>query len=309
MARRSVARGPVTLPGGVKAYQGVRVEALCPSPTIVPDEDVDVFKEDGTPLFKVRRRALPLWVVQNGFWALLPAARPTDNRGAAGGLDGQDAAPRVVLGEGRVRTRRKKRDGTLSNYLYGHRAVESGIVGYYDRSLRFPYCRMTAYFLKNPERLEGVWPLLWRLDRFFAEVCPSRHAAQKAHVMQAHESFRFGDLAFTTITVNKNFATRCHRDRGDFRGGFGVMTVVRQGEFAGGELIFPRFNVGVSLRTGDVLFSDVHEWHGNRELLMESDPNAVRLSLVLYARERIHKCLSPEEELSLVRERRQGDPL
>jgi hypothetical protein len=55
-------------------------------------------------------------------------------------------------------------------------------------------------------------------------------------------------------------------DAGDLREGFGNLTVIERGKYDGGFTLFPRFKVGVNLRTGDFLAMDVHEWHCNTEM-------------------------------------------
>jgi hypothetical protein len=51
-------------------------------------------------------------------------------------------------------------------------------------------------------------------------------------------------------------------------------------------VLFRSYGVGVNVRTGDVLFMDVHEWHGNLPIRLENK-DAVRLSIVCYLRHRL----------------------
>jgi hypothetical protein len=55
-------------------------------------------------------------------------------------------------------------------------------------------------------------------------------------------------------------------DAGDLKEGFGNLSVIERGKYNGGYTIFPRYKVGVNLRTGDFVAMDVHEWHCNTEL-------------------------------------------
>lgn len=80
------------------------------------------------------------------------------------------------------------------------------------------------------------------------------------------------DTAFTTVTISRDFPTAVHRDRGDLAAEFGVMAAVRAGEFGGCYLGFPKFRVAVDRRTTDVLLADVHEAHGNTDLVGTPEP-------------------------------------
>ena len=48
----------------------------------------------------------------------------------------------------------------------------------------------------------------------------------------------------------------------------------------------PQYGIGVNVRTGDILFMDVHEWHGNLPIHLE-EKDAKRLSVVCYLRHNI----------------------
>jgi hypothetical protein len=65
--------------------------------------------------------------------------------------------------------------------------------------------------------------------------------------------------------------------------------------------------VAFDMQNGDVLLVDVHQWHGNTPI--KADPGAVRLSLVMYYREKMIHCGTMEEELKRVQKRKKGDKL
>jgi hypothetical protein len=75
--------------------------------------------------------------------------------------------------------------------------------------------------------------------------------------------YRVADTAFSSVTINRNFQTALHMDDGDFREGYGNLSVIERGQYTGGATIFPRYKVGFNVRTGDFLAMDVHEWHCN----------------------------------------------
>lgn len=269
---------------------------------IKADEAADVYKPDGTPLLKYRPLALSPALAAQAFKGLERAAKEGTNRGmAAGEYKGDTYQGReVVRTPGNKRFRMRKHDGTVSNTMYA-KPVRSGIVGYMDRGKRFPYCRLTAFDMGNPEALPGALPLLQEIDTVFANNMPDRYAAQLAYVQKTSPDFFIHGTAFTTVTVNMNFRTAVHKDAGDLKEGFGVISVIRAGEpYDGGYLCFPKYRCAVDIDSLGVCLADVHEWHGNTPIRGKLGRYR-RMSLVTYYREGMHQCGTADEELDRAR--------
>jgi hypothetical protein len=62
--------------------------------------------------------------------------------------------------------------------------------------------------------------------------------------------------------------------------------VIENGKYKGAETCFPQYGIGIDARTGDALFMDVHELHGNLPMI-PIDKDARRLSIVCYLREKV----------------------
>ena len=54
--------------------------------------------------------------------------------------------------------------------------------------------------------------------------------------------------------------------------------------------------VAINLQNTDMLFVDVHQWHGNTDFI-NTNEYFLRISFVLYYREYMYKCKQPKEEL------------
>jgi hypothetical protein len=296
---------------------------------LVAGEDATVLRPDGSPLLVLRRNALPLALCEAGYHALRGAANETDNRGLAAGLNTDGRAKSYpmkrdgtisntntsktrlhLVPDGKTRTGQYaivKKDGTLSAQ---NRAlpIQSGVVGYFDRSARFPYCRQTAFTIAEADKFAAALPLVRAIDAVFAEAVPDRYAAQRARADATPADFVIAGTAFTTITVNRNWQTAVHKDAGDLREGFGCLVALRAGKFDGCHLVFPKYRTAVDLRTRDVLLCDFHEWHGNSPI--RGVPGAFeRLSLVFYYREHMAACGTAAEELERAKRRKPGTPL
>lgn len=274
-------------------------------------EDCDVLRPDGTPLLLYRAGVFDLLDCTAAHRGLREAAKPTDARGMAAGqarLDAGDLGREgETVREARLGFRFVKKDGTVSRQRRSP-IVHSGIVGYFDRSTRFPYCRQTAFTAEHPEKFAAALPLIRRASEVFRQLCPERWEAQRAVVEGTAGDFVIPGTVFTTVTVNQNWQTAVHQDAGDLKEGFGVMAALRAGLFEGGYLCFPRWRVAVDLRTRGLLLADVHEWHGNTPLRGRSK-GWERISLVMYYRSKMRHCGTAAEELARAKARQPGDPL
>jgi hypothetical protein len=261
--------------------------------------NIVVRKPDGSVLLVYRNDYLPRVLCQRAFDAFKTIDFASHNRGMAGGIvetdeDGMTENYGPAFKVGRVSVRRIKRDGTVSRTTE-KTIVPSGVIGFFDRYVRIPYCRMTAFNLDHHEEFEMARPFVVAVDKAFAEAVPDRYAAQQAIVSKTSADFYIRGTVFTTITVNKNWQTAVHKDAGDYAPGFGVMSAIEAGRYSGGYLVFPKYRVAVDMRTGGVCLADVHEWHGNTPIVGEKN-RFMRLSMVFYYREGMKNCGSAAEE-------------
>jgi len=182
----------------------------------------------------------------------------------------------------------------ISDTTYANQ-VNSGIAGWFDRYPRIPYGRATAYTQHSFDKFKMSFPFLQTLDRGFAELLPTRHAAQREAADKIDSAFLVPQTVFTTITVNKTFRTAAHRDAGDFTNGLSNLLVLsNNGNYSGGYLILPEVRVAVNVRPGDLLLVNNHEYiHGNTPIVV-NDEVAERISLVCYLREKMLELGSKE---------------
>jgi len=272
--------------------------------SILINDDCDAYKENGEPLFFFRKRKIPSEICREAYHGFKAAAVKTENRGAAAGSLTDTEKSHVATSN--LRYKRIKKDGTMSKTT---RAVQvsSGIAGFFDRNTRHPYCRQTRYTeLEREKYLRGV-PFLQYISALFEDACPERYEAQKEMIEKTHKDFVIGGTVFTTVTVNKNFRTAYHTDAGDLKEGLGNLAVLRAGKYEGGYTVMPRYDCAFDLGSGDVCFFDVHEFHGNTEIVAKSPYE--RISIVAYYRENMKFCDSMEEELKRAQHRVIGDKL
>jgi hypothetical protein len=237
------------------------------------DHDADVYTEEGELLLRFRKNKLNKEHIDDFYNNVINfALTPTSNRGSASGS--------------------KKKN------VYDNPKIMSNIIGYFDKlspKQKFKYkqlgkslpkitVRETRFLQEQPDKFKKLIPLIKQIDKYYKEYLPEYYSKQKKKANQT--PFHIADTAFTTVTTNVNYQTTVHTDKGDDVEGFGNLAVIEKGKYKGGETCFPQYGIGVDVRTGDVIYMDVHQPHGNLPLMLESK-DAQRLSIVCYLRKNI----------------------
>lgn len=255
--------------------------------------DTDVYDEEtGDCIAKFRKKVIPSNIAKNAYDNLKSAAKPSSNR---------------AVGSGEPSKLRRKSDGTISNTNIV-KQVNSGIIGYFDRNPRFPYCRQTAFNEKQFSKFKKAYPIIKFVDTMYAKLMPDHYALQRAEADKTSQDFVIKNTAFTTVTVNSNWQTAVHTDAGDFEKGFGNLVALRSGRYTGGYFVVPKWGVAFDLQQCDLLLVDVHQWHGNTPI-NKIDEDAKRVSLVMYYRKNMISCGSAEEEMNIVKRRQRGEKI
>ena len=131
-------------------------------------------------------------------------------------------------------------------------------------------------------------PIFKKVDRLYKKLVPKKYKIQKEAIQKIDNDFVIKDTVFTTVTVNKNFRTALHKDSGDLKEAMGnILVVSDKDDYKGAYTMFPQYNFGIDVRSGDIAFMDVHEWHCNSK--MENPNEASRVSFVFYLREKMLK--------------------
>ena len=242
-------------------------------------EDADGYDINGKLLFRFRKNTMPIETLMLGVDSFKDSIEVTESRGYASGSS----------------HKRIRKDGSVSNITVGNK-VESGSVGFMDSGAMVKYCRKTAFAKNYFDKFNSGIPFVQFVDQKYKELCPTHYEKQKAISVGTNKNYIIGDTSFTTVTVNKNFRTAVHQDAGDYPDGFGNLIAYREGNWTGGYFCLPQYKVAIDLQNTDMLFVDVHQWHGNTDFINTSD-DFLRISFVLYYREYMYKCKQPAEEL------------
>jgi hypothetical protein len=163
---------------------------------------------------------------------------------------------------------------------------QSNFLGYYDETPRMPFCRETAWSLARPDIFAISEPLAREVEYVNKSELFDAWKCQRNFMRNVSPDFKYHNSIFSTMTVNLNVQCALHTDAGDFVGGMGNLVVLELGRDDSGILVMPRERVAFLVRPTDVLLMNVHHLHGNLPLTL----GGTRLTVVLYARERINRC-------------------
>ena len=236
------------------------------------DHDADVYTSEGKLLLRFRKSALSDKHINDFYDSIISFAKnTTSNRGNATGS--------------------KKRN------INNNPKVMSNIFGYFDRwapaqkvifrklgkkpDVSVRECRFNQ---DHPEKYKKTIPLIQDIDALYAKLTPDQYKLQRKKANETH--FKIPNTSFTTVTTNVNYQTATHTDKGDDDEGFGNLAVIEHGKYTGGETCFPQYGLGVDVRTGDILFMDVHQPHSNLPIVKKEE-GTIRLSIVCYLRKKV----------------------
>jgi len=255
-----------------------------------------VYKPDGSLLISVEKRGIPMDVVASAWNEIRNYNPRTENRGVANGTGTVDYI---------------RKDGTKSKTKKIPKGYEihSGIIGYYDRYPRTPYCRKCAWNLDAPEKFEAMIPFFQEVDRVHELLDPEGYWLQKEWADKTNEDFIIKGTIYTSVTVNKNFRTAAHFDAKNLDKSSSAMVLIREGKFNGGHLVLPEWRIAVQLDTSDVVvFKAQEELHGNTKIIPLSK-NYQRCTLVHYYRKGMIHCGSAKDELERIKNVKPGESL
>jgi hypothetical protein len=281
------------------------------------DEDIDIFDDKGNFILSFRKNILKNTKI--GFDNYKKFIYASRGRGAsAGPIDPEQKywKKRKLINTKGFSTGYLKEDGTPSNMKVNNH-VYSSPIGYFDKlngplGKKLP-CRLTSYTKDHYENYVEGLPFIQEIAEYYQKIRPVEFNTQDCRASLKPE-FKIPETPFSTITINRNFRTALHKDKGDF-GGVACLSVLEEGQFNGGLFMIPRYGIGINLRQGDLLIADVHQYHCNTELwttpeqdkhnqdscpsfqhvnkevgTIGSEYDFSRISFVCYLREKIINC-------------------
>ena len=286
------------------------------------DEDTDVYdKETGNLLLKFRKKRFNKTLCELGFSGFKDLAKASRGRGAsAGPID-----PNSVYWKKRKLVKVNKWSANYEvkgkvSKMKVNNEVASNPIGFYGQTknlgVNLP-CRLSHYTRSNFYKYREGLPFIEEISKSYQELNPEEFNKQMERA-NSKPDFKIEDTPFSTITINRNFRTAVHTDKGDW--GFGNLSVLERGKYQGGYFVLPKWKIAINMRSGDHLCADVHQYHGNTEMYESEEDKEYndqledifqdnldvgvlglnnrfcRLSFVCYLRENIINCSNDNTE-------------
>lgn len=239
-------------------------------------KDTTVRGLDGRVIAVFQKGVIPDSIVEETYETLHELkGYQTNNRGLASGT------PRLT-----------KKQGMRSASA---KSISSAIVGSFDAMGAKQYCRLTAFSGREMDKYKKLFPLFVFIGDEMKKVAPDRYNAQMEFVNRTHQDWVIPNTPFTTVTVNNSYPTGVHTDKGDLDEGISTLACIKKGDIAGGYLVLPEYRIAFKMEHKDLLIFDAHQWHGNTELIKNTE-DGERISVVCYYRTRMENCDSMESE-------------
>lgn len=281
------------------------------------NESCDIYSDTGEFILSFKKDIISEHNRNIGFNNFKNCISPSRGRGASAGEIDPEAIywkKRKIVKNTTFSTKYLKPDGTESKMKVNN-PVYSTAYGYFEKQKQMNYdspCRMTSFTKNKLKHYQEGLPFIDEIADYYKKIRPEEYKIQydRAHLNEFH----INDTPFSTITINRNFRTGLHKDAGDF-GGVACLTVLEEGLFNGGILMFPKYGIGINMRQGDLLIANVHNYHCNTELwttkkqdeynkfntpsfkkvnkdigVLGSDKDYTRMSFVCYLREKLIDC-------------------
>ena len=164
--------------------------------------------------------------------------------------------------------------------MYVNNQVASTPIGFFEKTKALGIdkpCRLTYHTSQALKQYEEGKPYIHELDRWFKHIRPQEYKIQLDRA-NLQPDFKIDHTAFSTITMNRNFRTALHQDKGDF-GHIAVLSCLEYGKYSGCLFLMPGYGIGIDLRMDDILVANVGNYHANSEIYTTKKQDEYNASL------------------------------
>ena len=235
-------------------------------------EDCDLYCE-GKPVFKFRRNSFHTETLKRGWDNCKYMAKSSRGRGAsAGPIDPESVYWKkrdiywTQKWSAKYKVKDRKTGEMKESKMKVNNEVASQPIGYYGKmdtlGLDLP-CRLSHHTKESLHEFHEAIPYFQSIAHNYKELLPDQYSSQMERAIQ--NDFHIHGTPFSTATINRNFRTAVHKDKGDF-GGWACLSVLEENKYSGGLFVMPKYKIAIDMRHGDLLVANVHEYHGNTEI-------------------------------------------
>ena len=236
----------------------------------------------------------------------------TKNRGASAGACDLRYFPKKAVslcnkdgeefkdGKDRYSVFYKDANGKVVNRCQSN-MVRSGVAGYFDAVAGLP-CRKVGWSNKNPLKHDSLIELAKEIEENHMVYCNNSYNYHRKKADEVPQNLLFKDTIYSTMTLNYDFRTATHKDKGDLEGGLSTLTIFEDvpDNYTDFYLGLPEYKIAFDVRDGDTLIFNAHEFHANTDFKVLSKKLTVdglsgnnfagRMSVVCYMRNKLDQC-------------------
>lgn len=195
------------------------------------------------------------------------------------------------------------------NYSKSYRSngllTTSRIFGYAPRNVvRNHPCRASSMAAEQPDEHEVV--------KSYAEVAAKYYIKYNPELAREHmamtdenvlKEYRIGSSMFTSGIINHNNPLKYHFDAGNYRNVWSAMFAFKD-KIEGGYLTFPELGIGLKTSNGSLSMFDGQALLHGVTPIKKLSADSVRYTVVFYSLQQMWNCVTPRDEISLLRAKR-----
>ena len=143
-----------------------------------------------------------------------------------------------------------------------------------------------------------------QIQKYYKDYFQETYKQHKEKVKEkVKDQWVIKDTVFTSGIVNKNNQLKYHFDSGNFKNVYSNMLVFKS-DVMGGHLVIPEIDISLEVADNSVTIFDGQDLLHGVSPIDYNNSKAYRYSIVYYSLERMWQCLTIEEEVDRIREKK-----
>jgi hypothetical protein len=181
----------------------------------------------------------------------------------------------------------------------------SAVFGYNPRQEKSQdFCSASAMGYDQPKQHYIITNFAKQIQKYYKDYFQETYKQHKEKVKEkVKDQWVIKDTVFTSGIVNKNNQLKYHFDSGNFKNVYSNMLVFKS-DVMGGHLVIPEIDISLEVADNSVTIFDGQDLLHGVSPIDYNNSKAYRYSIVYYSLERMWQCLTIEEEVDRIREKK-----
>jgi|TARA_Y100000361_G_scaffold141582_1_gene146779 hypothetical protein len=181
----------------------------------------------------------------------------------------------------------------------------SAVFGYSPRQEnKHDYCTSSAMGYNTPKQHYIISNFAKQIQKYYKDYFQETYKQHKEKVKEkVKDQWVIKDTVFTSGIVNKNNQLKYHFDSGNFKNVYSNMLVFKS-DVMGGHLVIPEIDISLEVADNSVTIFDGQDLLHGVSPIDYNNSKAYRYSIVYYSLERMWQCMTIEEEIDRIREKK-----